>query len=415
MINSLIFFVLLLYFLTKFALDVIQINYIRNMQVSEEELSKLHLSKQHIEKSNLYNIDKLIISIVSLLVQILIIYFFLYAGGINYLFAVFSNLYMNPGIILSFINQELLVLLIFFLIITFINLPIGLYKIFFIEERYGFNKMTPSLFIRDFFVSLILSTLIIVFLFQSFLFLYINFEKDWWLLMWMVFMVFNIFFLYIYPTVISPLFNKFKKIDDGNILDAINNLTKRVNFDIKDVYIMDGSKRSKHSNAYFTGFHKNKRIVFFDTLIENLTVNEITSVLAHEIGHYKEKHILKSIIINALLSLLIFYIMFKLSTMQIFFDAIGVDAIGPASMVISYSLLFPVFGFFVIPFLASFSRKNEYEADSFAKKHTDKKDLISALTKLYKENLSILKPNRLYATFYYTHPTVFERIKNLDS
>ena len=263
MINSLIFFVLLLYFLTKFALDVIQINYIRNMQVSEEELSKLHLNKQHMEKSNLYNIDKLIISIVSLLVQILIIYFFLYAGGINYLFAVFSNLYMNPGIILSFINQELLVLLIFFLIITFINLPIGLYKIFFIEERYGFNKMTPSLFIRDFFVSLILSTLIIVFLFQSFLFLYINFEKDWWLLMWMVFMVFNIFFLYIYPTVISPLFNKFKKIDDGNILDAINNLTKKVKFDIKDVYIMDGSKRSKHSNAYFTGFHKNKRIVFF--------------------------------------------------------------------------------------------------------------------------------------------------------
>ena len=178
---------------------------------------------------------------------------------------------------------------------------------------------------------------------------------------------------------------------------------------------MDGSKRSKHSNAYFTGFHKNKRIVFFDTLLENLSVNEVTSVLAHEIGHYKEKHILKSIVLNMILSLFVFFIMYKLSTLDIFFHAVGVNTIAPSTIILTYSLLFPVVGFFITPLLTSFSRKNEYEADSFAKKYTNKDDLISALIKLYKENLTILKPSPLYANFYYTHPTVFERIKKLKS
>ena len=415
MTNSIILFVMLLYFLTKFALDAIQIKYIKNMVVSEIELDKLQLNKQHLEKSNLYNIDKLIISMVSLMVQILILYVFLFGGGIDYLSLVVTSLYASEGFIFNFINQELLTLLTFFLMITLIGIPISYYKVFFIEEKYGFNKMTLTLFIRDLIVSLILSILIISFLFLSFLFLYVNFEKNWWALMWLVFIIFNILILYIYPTLISPLFNKFKKINDKNILDAVDTLTNKVNFNIKDVYVMDGSKRSKHSNAYFTGFHKNKRIVFFDTLLESLSVNEITSVLAHEIGHYKEKHILKSIIINMILTLFIFFIMFKLSNMQIFFNAVGVNIISPSSMVITYSLLFPIIGFFITPLLTFFSRKNEYEADNFAKKYSNKNDLISALMKLYKENLSILKPNRLYAAFYYTHPTVFERIKKLNS
>ena len=385
------------------------------MQVSKPELNKLHLNKEHIIKSNSYNIDKLIISIINLIAQILIIYIFLYAGGIDYLSAIVSSLNKDQEYFLEFVNPELFTVLIFFLIITLIGIPASYYKIFFIEEKYGFNKMTLSLFMKDFIISFILSILIVSLFFQSFLFLYTNFEKSWWLLMWIVFILFNIFLLYIYPTVISPLFNKFKKISDVAILDAISHLTKKVNFNIKDVYVMDGSKRSKHSNAYFTGFHKNKRIVFFDTLIETLSVSEIKSVLAHEIGHYKKKHILKSMILNTFFSLFIFYIMYQLSTMEIFFNSVGVNVISPASIVITYSLLFPIIGFFIIPFLTSFSRKNEFEADNFAKKYTNKDDLISALIKLYKENLSILKPNRLYAKFYYTHPTVFERIEKLNS
>ena len=415
MATSLILFILLIYFLTKFALDAIQIQYIKNMKITENELSMLHLNRQHLEKSNLYNIDKTIISILSLIIQILIIYSFLFGGGSDYLLKIVSGLYEEKGFFLNFINQELLITLSFFLLITLIGIPVSYYKIFSIEEKYGFNKMSFHLFLRDFLISFTLSSLIISFLFLSFLYLYTNFEKNWWILMWAVFLFFNIIFFYIYPTLISPLFNKFKKINDKNILNAIDMLTNKVDFSIQDVYVMDGSKRSKHSNAYFTGFHKNKRIVFFDTLLESLSVNEITSVLAHEIGHYKKRHILKSIIMNMILSLLIFFIMFKLSTMDIFFNAVGVNIITPASIVITYSLLFPIIGFFVTPLLTSFSRKNEYEADDFAKKYTNKNDLISALMKLYKENLSILKPSPLYATFYYTHPTVFERIKKLNS
>ncbi len=415
MATSLILFTLLIYFLTKFALDAIQIKYIKNMRVTENELNMLNLDKPHLEKSNLYNVDKIIISIINLIIQILLIYIFLFGGGTDYLFKIVYNMYQQDSFLFAFINQELFILLAFFFIITVIGIPISYYKIFFIEEKYGFNKMTSNLFLKDFLISFLLSTIIISLLFLSFLYLYMNFEKNWWLLMWLVFIFFNMMLLYIYPTLISPLFNKFKKINDGNILNAITALTDKVSFNITDVYVMDGSRRSKHSNAYFTGFHKNKRIVFFDTLLENLSVNEIISVLAHEIGHYKEKHILKSILINIFLSLFIFFIMFKLSTIQFFFNAVGVNFISPASIVITYSLLFPIIGFFITPLLTAFSRKNEYEADNFAKKYTNKADLISALKKLYKDNLSILKPSPLYANFYYTHPTVFERIRKLNS
>ncbi len=415
MTTSLILFTLLLYFITKFALDAIQMKYIKSMKITESELNVLKLNRQHLEKSALYNTDKLIISMLNLVVQIFIIYIFLFGGGLDYLSGIIASLYSKETFFLSFVNPELLIIIIFFLILSILEIPITLYKIFVIEERYGFNKMSLNLFFRDLLISLILSIFIISILFLSFLFLYSNYEKSWWVLMWIVFLLFNIILLYVYPTIISPLFNKFKKIADKDILGAIDNLTEKVDFNIKNVYVMDGSKRSKHSNAYFTGFHKNKRIVFFDTLLESLSINEITSVLAHEIGHYKEKHILKSIMINMILSLFIFFMMFKLSNFDIFFMAVGVNTITPSTIILTFSLLFPVIGFFITPLLTSFSRKNEYEADNFAKKYTNKNDLISALTKLYKENLTILKPSPLYAAFYYTHPTVFERIKKLDS
>ena len=415
MVTSLILFTLLIYFLTRFALDAIQIRYVKSMKITDNELNLLKLNRQHLEKSTLYNIDKLIISMLNLIVQIFIIYLFLFAGGLEYLIETTSSLYSKKDFIFGFMNPELFIIITFFLIMTILGIPMSLYKIFILEEKYGFNKMTIGLFIRDFLISLMLSLLIISILFLSFLFLYSNFEKNWWVLMWAVFLLFNIILLYVYPTLISPLFNKFKKIGDQNIMKAIDDLTEKVDFNIKNVFVMDGSKRSKHSNAYFTGFHKNKRIVFFDTLLENLSVNEVTSVLAHEIGHYKEKHILKSIVLNMILSLFVFFIMYKLSTLDIFFHAVGVNTITPSTIILTYSLLFPVVGFFITPLLTSFSRKNEYEADSFAKKYTNKDDLISALIKLYKENLTILKPSPLYANFYYTHPTVFERIKKLKS
>ena len=197
MVASLILITLLIYFLTRFALDAIQIRYVKSMKITDNELNLLKLNRQHLEKSTLYNIDKLIISMLNLIVQIFIIYLFLFAGGLEYLIETTSFLYSKKDFIFGFMNPELFIIITFFLIMTVLGIPMSLYKIFILEEKYGFNKMTIGLFIRDFLISLMLSLLIISILFLSFLFLYSNFEKNWWVLMWVVFLLFNIIFLYV--------------------------------------------------------------------------------------------------------------------------------------------------------------------------------------------------------------------------
>ncbi|MBS82719.1 MAG: hypothetical protein CMD65_01120 [Gammaproteobacteria bacterium] len=405
--GTLIIFTILFYFLVKFFLDIIQIEYIKKVQIKSDELTMLNLNNDFIQKSNSYNTDKLFLSVINLFIQMFILVLFLFGGGIDYI----SNFVRSTSI--NFINFDLQIILIFFIIINIVNIPLSMYKTFIVEEKYGFNKMKISLFFKDRLISLIIALIPIIILFQSFLYLYDNYNNYWWLFTWLLFMIFNIFVILIYPSVISPLFNKFEKITDEKILNVIKDLSDETQFNVTDVFVMDGSKRSSHSNAYFTGLGNVKRIVFFDTLLEMLSANEIKSVLAHEIGHYKKKHITKSIIMSSIISMITFYLLYILMNTSSFFVSAGVTIITPASMIISFLLLFPLIEFFLTPLYTYISRKNEFEADNYAKEYTNKDDLVSSLLKLYKENLSILKPSPIYSKFYYTHPTVFERISNL--
>ena len=197
------------------------------------------------------------------------------------------------------------------------------------------------------------------------------------------------------------------------VINIIKTLSDKTKFNITDVYVMDGSKRSKHSNAYFTGFYKSKRIVFFDTLLEILTPKEVQAVLAHEIGHYKKNHITKSIILSLFLSLAGLYILFQLSTYAPLFIELGINPYSTSQLVIFFSLVLSPILYFVSPVFSSISRKNEFEADNYAKEHSDKSYLISSLKKLYRENLTLIKTSPLYSQIYNSHPTVFERINNL--
>ena len=396
------------YIFLKIALDIHQIQYIKNSKASKEELDSFSIDAEYFKKSNLYNIDKLVLSIASIIISGLLIIYFIYLEGISDFKEMISFInYFN-------LNHEVLTIVSFFILITLINMPIAVYKTFCIEERYGFNKNTIKLFTKDMLLSTFISIIIIFVLFYAFDVLFTSYSELWWFYIWMVYIIFNIFILYAFPTIIAPMFNNFQKLSDNNIVSAINELAEKTKFNISDVYVMDGSKRSTHSNAYFTGFYKSKRIVFFDTLLSMLTPKEIESVLAHEIGHYKKKHITKSIMMSFALSLLGFYMIYEITSYHSLFFQLGINPNSTSEIVMFFSLLLPCILFFLNPIFSSFSRKNEFEADNYAKEFSNKRDLISSLKKLYKENLTLLKTSPIYSRVYNSHPTVFERINNLE-
>ena len=402
-----ILFLLFIYSICKLTLDIYQIKFISSTYVSDNEMNKLGVNKDFVAKSNYYNIEKLKISIVSTMISISIIYFILFLSGLdvlNYYSLILSN---------NMLNQELIIIILFYLAITLINLPINFYKTFVIEEKFGFNKSSKKLFIKDFIVSTVLNLLIVILLFKSFEYLYYISPNFWWFYVWLLFIFTNLLIAYIFPTIIAPMFNRFKRLDNNTLSESINELTIKTDFPITDLYVMDGSKRSSHSNAYFTGVFGKKRIVFFDTLLKILDKNEIKSVLAHEIGHYKKKHVLKSTLLFSFLSLIFLFIFYNF-LLVVFANNINTYAISSSSIAILFILISPMLSFFLMPLLSSYSRKNEFEADDYAKSFTNYKDLISSLLKLYKGNLSLIKSSKLYSIFYYSHPSVFDRISNLE-
>ena len=404
---SFIIFLVIIYSICKLTLDIYQMRFISSAYVSDGEMNKLGIDKEFVDRSNCYNIEKLKISMVSTVIGISVIYFILLSSGLDMLNDYSSTITNN------IFDKELFMIIIFYLTITLINLPINCYKTFVLEERFGFNKTSKKLFIRDFIVSTILSLFIVILLFKSFEYLYHMSTDFWWFYVWLLFIFVNLLTAYIFPTLIAPIFNKFKKLDDNKLTDSINELTAKTEFPIEDLYVMDGSKRSSHSNAYFTGIFGKKRIVFFDTLLDILDKNEIRSVLAHEIGHYKEKHVLKSTLLLSLLSLIFLFVFYTFLSIA-FTNNISLYSISPSSIAIMFILISPMISFFLMPLLSSYSRKNEFEADNYAKVFTDSKDLVSSLLKLYRGNLSLIKSSKLYSIFYYSHPSVFDRINNLE-
>ena len=302
----------------------------------------------------------------------------------------------------------------FGLISGLLDLPFTLYKTFRLEERFGFNKMTLKLWLADLVKSTLVGAIVGLPVVALVLWLMASAGSLWWLWTWVVWMGFNLLVLVLFPTVIAPLFNKFKPLDDEALKSRVTALMQRCGFAAKGLFVMDGSKRSAHANAYFTGFGAAKRVVFYDTLLKQLNPAEVDAVLAHELGHFRHKHIVKRIAVMFAMSLVGFALLGWLSSQVWFYTGLGVrpnlSGANDALALLLFLMGVPLLSFFISPVMAQFSRKHEFEADAYAISQTDGRDLQSALLKLYKDNASTLTPDPVFVKFYYSHPPASERL-----
>ncbi|MBS1229866.1 MAG: Ste24 endopeptidase [Proteobacteria bacterium] len=295
-----------------------------------------------------------------------------------------------------------------------IDLPLSLYKQFVIEAKYGFNRMTIKLFIVDLIKQSALGVVIGAPVLLAVLWLMAQMDELWWLYVWLFWCTFNLLILFIYPTWIAPLFNKFSPLDDAPLKARIESLLERCGFAVGGLFVMDGSKRSNHGNAYFTGFGKTKRIVFFDTLLSRLQPAEIEAVLAHELGHFKHHHVIKRIALLFALSLIFLAALGHLQNAPWFYVGLGVQAQNTALSLILFFLVVPVFTFLLTPLSSQLSRRHEFEADRYAAEHASADDLVCALVKLYEDNAATLTPDPLHSLFYDSHPPAALRIARLS-
>ncbi|CAB3804077.1 Protease HtpX [Paraburkholderia ultramafica] len=297
------------------------------------------------------------------------------------------------------------------------DLPFDYYRQFVIEQRFGFNRMSKRIFFMDRIKGVLLGAAFGLPLLFVVLWLMNQAGGLWWLWTWIVWVVFQMLVLVLYPSLIAPLFNKFEPLKDEALKSRIEALMQRCGFAAKGLFVMDGSRRSAHGNAYFTGFGAAKRIVFFDTLLARLSGREIEAVLAHELGHFKRRHVIKRMLVTFAISLALLALLGWLSQCVWFYEGLGVrpSLIGGNSglALVLFFLALPVFMFFVTPLGSLSSRKHEFEADAFAATQTDAQDLVNALVKLYEDNASTLTPDPLYTAFYYSHPPASQRIDRL--
>jgi STE24 endopeptidase len=294
-----------------------------------------------------------------------------------------------------------------------VGLPFSLYRTFTLEARFGFNKMTPGLFVVDLLRQLVLTVLIGTPLLLAVLWLMDAMGARWWLWVWAVWLGFNLLVLALYPTFIAPLFNKFTPLAEGEMKTRIEALLTRCGFASSGLFVMDGSKRSAHGNAYFTGFGKAKRIVFFDTLLDKLAPEEVEAVLAHELGHFKRRHVWKRIGVMATVSLALLWLLGQLIDQPWFYASLNAGSGGTAMALILFSLVLPLFTFPFAPLLSGLSRRHEFEADAYAAQQASSAALIAALVKLYRDNAATLTPDPLHSLFHDSHPPARERIAHL--
>lgn len=313
---------------------------------------------------------------------------------------------------------QLCLLASFAVIGSLLDLPFELYSTFRIEQRFGFNRMTWKLYLADMFKGAAVGVLLGLPIAALMLWLMGAAGRLWWLWAWGAWMAFNLAVLVLYPTVIAPLFNKFEPLADESLKARVQALMARCGFAAKGLFVMDGSRRSAHANAYFTGFGASKRVVFFDTLLSKLAPGEVEAVLAHELGHFKHRHVIKRIVSMFALSLVGFALLGWLSTQIGFYTGLGVrpslGAPNDAVALLLFLLATPVFVFFISPLFAQLSRKHEFEADAYACQQADSRDLAAALLKLHEDNAATLTPDPLYVRFYYSHPPASERLAALS-
>ena len=364
------------------------------------------------QKAADYTIAKLRLGVLENGVSAIILIGFTLLGGLQILNISLLQL-LGDGI-----TQQIALLGSIAIISGIVDLPFSWYKQFHLEERFGFNRMGKQLFFVDMIKGLGVGAAIGIPLLWVILSLMAKAGDLWWLWAWVVLTVFSLLMQWIFPSFIAPLFNKFQPLPDGALKTQIEALLARCEFASQGLFVMDGSKRSAHGNAFFAGMGKAKRIVFFDTLIEKLNPGEVEAVLAHELGHFKCKHIRKRLLVSFALSFGMFALLGWISTQVWFYTDLGVmpnlNGYNGGLALALFMLVSPVFSFFFTPLASIASRKHEYEADGFAATKSSAKDLISALVKLYQDNASTLTPDPIYTAFYSSHPPAPLRIANLQ-
>lgn len=363
---------------------------------------------QH-QKAASYSLARLAAERWELLLGTLVLLGWTLGGGLNWLDGGLGRLIDNP----FWAGVALVVATV--LIGSLIEMPLSIWRTFGIESRFGFNRTTVGGFIKDKLLALLLTLLLGVPLVAVILWLMGSAGALWWLWAWLVWMGFTLGITWAYPIWIAPLFNKFQPLQDADLRSRLEALLQRCGFRSNGMFVMDGSRRSAHGNAYFTGFGSNKRIVFFDTLLDGLDGNEIEAVLAHELGHFKRRHVTKMLLVSSIMSLLGLALLGWLSQQGWFFQGLGVSGNTPALALVLFMFVLPVFTVFASPLMAYFSRRHEFEADDFAADQTDPRHLISGLVKMYRDNASTLTPDPLYSAFYHSHPPAPVRVAHLSS
>ena len=388
-------------------LQKINANFLKKSGGKVPEAFEGTIDKAELKKINQYTFDNTNFSLVQTI-----------TGDVVFLFIILSGILPWLAKALSDINFVLAGLM-FFAIPAFLSavvgLPFGYYHSFVLEERYGFNTTTLKVWVTDLIKGLLLACILGGILLSSLLLMVRYAGNTWWIWTWAIFLGFQLLMTVLYPTVIAPLFNKFTPLEDPDLIDRIKEVAERQGLSIKGIYQMDATKRSKHTNAYFSGLGKAKRIVLFDSLIQAHDMDEIVAILAHEIGHFKKNHIKKELAITAVASFLLFYVASKMIAWGVMYQSFGFSAMPAYAGIFLVGVLWQPAGFFLSPIAMSISRKFEREADLYCNQITkSSKPLIRALKKMGKENLSNLLPHPLYVWFHYSHPPLLERIKRLE-
>ena len=300
-------------------------------------------------------------------------------------------------------------------VLSLAELPLILYRTFVIEARFGFNRMTPELFAIDLAKQTLISAALGIPLLALVLWLMAQMGGLWWIWVWFAWTVFNLLVLLIYPSLIAPLFNKFSPLADRALAERIESLLARCGFRSSGLYVMDGSRRSSHGNAYFTGFGAAKRIVFFDTLLSRLAPGEVEAVLAHELGHFKRHHVWKRVAVLFAASFALLWVLGRLIGEAWFYAGLSVSTQSTATALLLFVLATPAFTFFLQPLTSLYSRRHEFEADAYAVRHADSSELVKALVKLYTDNAATLTPDPVHSAFYDSHPPAATRIARLQA
>jgi STE24 endopeptidase len=400
---------LLISTLMRLYLSQRQINYVSQHRAKVPDSFAENISLEDHQKAADYTTAKVKFGRLPLFYEVALILFWTLGGGLQWLDQNILALDLHP------ILTGIMVILVFTFISSILDLPFSIYSTFVIEEKFGFNRTTIKTFISDMLKGSLLGLAIGVPLIYIILWLMEQAGDQWWIYTWLVISGFSLFMMWVYPTWIAPIFNKFEPLEEGDTLNRITRLLQRCGFNSNGIFVIDGSKRSSHGNAYFSGFGRNKRIVFFDTLLKMLSDDELEAVLAHELGHFKKKHIIKGILISFATTLVGLALLAWLMKAEWFYTALGVTQTSTYMALLLFTLIMPVFTFVFQPLFSIFSRKNEFEADAFAAEQTDAKYLINALVGLYRENASTLTPDPMYSAFYDSHPPAPVRIAHLNT